>query len=149
MLVAGLGFEAPGLIQLLEGGDLSEVEMYFPYPAPPPFAGRNWDFLQYAAQSIDARRLKIVPVSNVDVPSIFARLEASGASNPRRLTLAPYGPKPMSLAMCLYALKFGVNAVYTQPKYYHPRYSEGEGRDNEGAIVFAYPIRLSGIDLYQ
>jgi hypothetical protein len=149
--IVGLGFDAPGLIQVLEGGDVRNVEFLFPLPAPPPFFGRNWDSLRHASHSINEMRIKTTGVSTVDMPAVFEELCACGQRGNRRAVLAPYGPKPVSLAMCLYTLAVGpehASVIYTQPKYYHPQYSHGVATDAGGPVVYAYPVRLGGKNMF-
>ena len=149
--IVGLGFEAPGLIQVLEGGDVRNVEFLFPLPAPPPFFGRNWDSLRHASHSINAKRISTTGISAVNMPTVFEQLCASAQRGNRRAVLAPYGPKPVSLAMCLYALAVGperASVIYTQPKHYHPQYSHGVASDASGPVVYAYPVRLGGKNLF-
>jgi hypothetical protein len=152
LLLVGLGFDAPGLMQILEMGDVRHVEVMLPYPAAPPFGRRNWEFLRHIWPSIDRHHCRLVETSAIDVPSCYAAICGATASARKRAILAPYGPKPLSLAMCLYAQGIGraTSAVmYTQPKYYHPQYSSGVAKDGAGDVIYAYPVRLAGRDLYQ
>jgi hypothetical protein len=64
------------------------------------------------------------------------RIEANG------LTLAPFGPKPHTLGMTLFAMKHGCGLYYTQPKSYHPDYSKGIGSS------WAYIVKWGGIICY-
>lgn len=151
LLLVGLGFDAPGLMQILEMGDVRRVEVMMPYPAAPPFARRNWDFLRHVWPSIDNRNCCLVETSSIDMPSAFAEICAATGNASKRVLLAPYGPKPLSLAMCLYGRGCGRHTsatMYTQPKYYHPAYTEGVASDADGEIIYAYPVRLAGRDLY-
>ena len=78
------------------------------------------------------------------------------------LTLAPCGPKPMSLAMCLLGVSHREKWItpdpdapnlptkigYTQPRWYHPDYS-GEVRTTDGVPDgTTFCVRLNGCDLY-
>ncbi len=149
--IVGLGFEAPGLIQVLEGGEVGEVEFLFPLPAPPPLFGRNWDALRHAVRSTDPTRTRHTGVSGSDVAAVFDELCSCTRQGQRRAMLAPYGPKPVSLAMCLFALAVGSEraaVIYTQPKYYHPHYSNGIAIDRDGPVIYGYPIRLDGRDIF-
>jgi len=56
--------------------------------------------------------------------------------------LAPYGPKPISLAIALFAIETGAPVYYTQPNYYSPDYSTGIKE------TYAYWIKKDGINLY-
>lgn len=68
--------------------------------------------------------------------------------------IAPYGPKTVSLAMCLFSLavaKLGLPRVpvyYAQPLRYALDYTEGVGQVGDAPSTTAYSLRLSGRDLY-
>ncbi len=68
------------------------------------------------------------------------------------VVLAPYGPKPLSLAMCLFALSVPVEhrpaVVYTQPQVYAPKYSTGIGTVNGRPDVRGYAVTWAGHRLY-
>jgi hypothetical protein len=53
----------------------------------------------------------------------LARWTSDGTS----LSLAPFGPKPHTLGMALFATKHDLSLWYTQPKVYHPDYTRGSG----------------------
>lgn len=144
-LLVGMSFDNPGLDQVLGEFEVRGVEVLFPLPSPPPFFGRNWDSFAHLMSNVDKTRVDVEGVNTLDVPSIFSRICASTNHGSRPVLLAPYGPKPVSLAMCLYATCVGNSrsaVVYTQPKFYNPRYSEGVRNDGAGPVVYAYPIRI-------
>jgi hypothetical protein len=150
-LVVSIGFESSGVIQILEQSDYSPVTVLFSYPAPPPFFGRNWDFVRYATKSVPHGHLDLQGISVTDVPSVFDVLSTRISSPGASYICAPFGPKPVSLAMCLFCAGRGrdrASVMYTQPKYYNPRYSEGVRRDEQGPVIYAYPIMLTGKNRY-
>jgi len=150
-LIASIGFESSGVIQILDQSDYAPVTVLFSYPAPPPFFGRNWDFVRYAAKSIAVGQLDFQGVSVIDVPSVFDVLATKMAGAGKSYICAPYGPKPVSLAMCLYAAGPGADraaVMYTQPKYYNPSYSSGVLSDEAGSVIYAYPVVLNGVNRY-
>jgi hypothetical protein len=150
-LVISIGFESSGVIQILEQSDYSPVSVLFSYPAPPPFFGRNWDFVRYADKTIPQGHLELHGVSVVDVPSVFDVLTNRLIDDDSLCVFAPYGPKPVSLAMCLYSAGRGAGktaVMYTQPKYYNPQYSRGIGVDSQGQVIYAYPVILKGRNRY-
>ena len=71
---------------------------------------------------------------------------AQGTSNVP--AFAPFGPKPISAAMCLYAFQKGCAVYYPQPLIYHPNYSVGIGKQNGKDAVNAYWIKHDGEFLY-
>lgn len=150
-LVISIGFESSGVIQIIEQSDYSPITVLFPYPAPPPAFGRNWDFVRFAKRSIADGHLKMEGISFIDVPAIFELLRMKDSDPDAGSVFAPFGPKPVSLAMCLYAAgaTSGQPAVmYSQPKFYSPVYSSGVREDSNGPIIYGYPIVIDGENRY-
>ena len=62
--------------------------------------------------------------------------------------MAPYGPKPLSVAMCLLGIarqsrhELDTEIGYTQPREYSPNYSEGSKE------VTAFSVKINGRNLY-
>ena len=84
----------------------------------------------------------ILRIEAHDVSDIFDHIKEITASGQDGAIFAPFGPKTMSLAMCLFArLTQGV-VYYSQPRLYHPNYSIGI------RAVEAYCLRLNGRDYY-
>ena len=150
-LIVSVGFESSGVIQIIEANDYSPVTVLFSYPAPPPFFGRNWDFLRNASKSVDPRHLTLKGTSAIDVAVVFDTLATKVADSEGVCICAPFGPKPVSLAMALFVIGpgSGQSAItYTQPKHYSPRYSSGVLSDGRGAVIYGYPVVLGGERLY-
>jgi hypothetical protein len=139
-LVVAIGFEPLGLAQLL--GDYREKkrEIFFLVPFPPgqPYSRRVWDTIRNVGFPGE-KRLRRIPALDM-----FATVETIGGLIPQaaanRVALAPYGPKPISLGMCVYAIRTGAAVFYTQPRVYHPDYTVGIGS------TWAYCLRLLGRD---
>jgi hypothetical protein len=149
--VVGLGFDTPGLLQVLEVDEVSKNEFLFPVPSPPPYFARNWDFLRHATHGLVPDSTTVTRVSSTDVSGVFDELKACTAGGTVTSVLAPYGPKPVSIAMCLFAIACGsdlASVVYTQPRYYDAVYSTGTAVDSTGPVIYAYPLRVRGQDLY-
>ena len=129
MLVVGLGFEPLGLRQLINEYRYSQrtIEVLMAFPPGQPYSRRIWDALQKLGFGNGYKRIH--RVNALDAFASYAMIEelthVSGRRKPP--ALAPYGPKPMSLGMCLYALRHGAPVLYTQPMVYHPDYSMGTG----------------------
>ena len=85
---------------------------------------------------------------NRDTSDAFDILMNMTGDGERRALMAPYGPKPISLAMCIYAIKHKAPVYYTQPRAYHPEYSTGVSKVNSQPEIYAYCLRLEGKDLY-
>ena len=129
MLVVGLGFEPLGLAQLIgEYRDRQrDVRVLLPFPPGQPYSRRVWRSMQ--AVGLSGEGVSVTRVGAMDAFGCCGAIEdvegVDGGSRPP--ALAPYGPKPMSLGMCLYAVKRGAAVLYTQPRFYHPDYTLGVG----------------------
>jgi hypothetical protein len=147
VLIVGLGYEPLGLRQVLQGKDF---RLLFPFPSLAPGIRRNWDFVR---ELIPLNPPAPQRVYIYDVSEIFDRIAALTDSGTRYAILAPYGPKTMSLAMCLYATSELTSqnppaVYYTQPKVYNPDYAVGIKTEKGGPKVLAYCLRLAGRNLY-
>ncbi len=153
-LVIGLGFEPLGLPELYGTGLFTRSEVHFllPFPASPEKHRRNWDFLrQLIPVPTGTDIIHRVDASNVpDSYLQIAKLTDNGATFAQ---LAPFGPKGISLAMCLYACMFveldelpGV--YYTQPTIYNSEYSKGIKVIDDIPSINAYAVKLAGANLY-
>ena len=153
-LVVSAGFEPYGLPKLLSSGEFGTLstKILFPSPSPPPEFQRNWDFVRRLVPS-GADTASIEYVNKHSVPDVFEALRRLSNNGEEYLILAPFGPKPMSLAMCLYAIsdygQQGGSAVYyTQPKAYNPSYTIGTQQTPAGPAVLAYFVRIAGKNVY-
>lgn len=153
-LIVAVGAEPLGLAQIVDaGGSFDAIKVLYPFPAPPPLGRRNWEFLQLLSKARHLDREDVIGIDPSDVPRIFERLLRLGGVAAERLTLAPYGPKPVSLAMCLFALAQPAerrpDVVYTQPKSYNPMYSAGVAMRQGQPWVTGYALKLDGESLYR
>jgi hypothetical protein len=143
-LIVAVGFEPLGLSQLLgEYRDRNRELLYLlPFPPGQPYSRRVWETVLNIGWPGE-HRIRRVPALDM-FGTIRALLSATASNDDKRISavLAPYGPKPTSLAMCVYASYFGSACYYTQPRVYHPDYSMGRGS------AWAYCLRLSGCDTF-
>ena len=153
-IAIAMGFEPLGLPDLVVQGEFAGVDTYllFPFPTPPDRIRRNWEFARDLFPNPGVS-LQFRHVDGLNVPDVFDLLCDTGAVGQIQLTLAPYGPKPISLAMALYASKYdsGPNATavyYTQPTSYNPDYSSGVRMVGGEAGVRCYAIKRLGQFLY-
>jgi len=141
----GTGFMPSSLPKLLKDNH-SEISLrlFFPFPPGPPNYQRSWEFIRKIEKHYNFKdRDHIVRVDALDVNATYNYLHSSTDDGDKRCLFAPYGPKPISLAMCLFAIRHKAPVFYTQPKYYNPDYSTGAKE------TIAYPIRLLGHDYFK
>jgi hypothetical protein len=144
-LAVSLGFETLGLRSLIGTYHYSSARMrvIVPMPMDVTAIARQWRTLKELGDDTRRRfernKLEIVPTW--DSEQVYNTLQRwSGGTN--ELSLAPYGPKPHTLAMALFALKHGSGMYYSQPKSYNPDYSRGVG------LSWGYVLKWDGIACY-
>lgn len=144
-LVVAVGFESLSIRSLLEvyHDKKKDIKIILSFPSDSPSMRREWDTLRQMtlneAQDINRDNLEVI--SLWDAEKVYRTLfrwhrDADG------LTLAPFGPKPHSLGMALFAVKHDSGFYYTQPKSYNPNYSKGVG------MIWAYVIKWDGVPCY-
>jgi len=158
-IVIGIGFEPLGLTNLIKELRVKRIRMLFPFPPGPPGYYRNWMFVKSIedmtrTQSIEPPDRQAIHM--FDCPHIFNALIDMTNAGTMSTVLAPYGPKPMSLAMCLFSLAVAnangasVPVYYAQPRRYAIDYSAGVRVGASGAAdVKAYVVKLAGRTLYE
>ena len=148
--IVGVGFLPFGLPDLLKA-EYRHVSprLFFPFPSAPPDYQRTWDFVRRIEQSfrLDSDK-QILRVNGNDPSDAFDHICQVSDNGVKSLIFAPYGPKPMSLAMAIYATCTGSPAYYTQPSVYHPDYCTGIRTNNGVREVHGYLHRLKGRDFY-
>lgn len=155
-LLIAVGYQSLRLHQLVDGVrfNASNVELLLPFPSVHPGFIKNWEFVRQIRLELPELRgtsIKRVPTMNASLA--FDRVVAITNNGGTPSVLAPYGPKPVSLAMCLYGVacrnrNIQVEIGYTQPQVYSDKYSIGVAMDNGKRSVTAYCIRLSGRNLF-
>ena len=150
-LLIAVGYQALSLKQIVDGVrfNAGNVELLLPFPSVHPGFTKNWEFVRQIRDELpELRGASIKRVPTRDVSLAYDRIVAMTNSGRTPAVLAPYGPKPLSLAMCLYgiacrAANIPVEIGYTQPQVYSDRYSTGI------TAVSAYCIRIAGQSLYR
>lgn len=162
--ILSIGYDTNTIIDLLKIERPRSIRVLFPFPPGPPGIRRNWMFLdslertvkddQTVASNIGGR-FDYVQVAATDVPGNFSALRKATVDAGKSSLLAPYGPKPVSLAMCLFSLaaektkKEEVPVYYSQPMRYALDYTQGVFDIDGTPTVYAYPIRVSGQEFYR
>lgn len=145
--VGFLPFTLPGLLKQDYGN--VKVSLIFPFPPGPPNYQRTWDFVRQIEASCpleDDRQ--IIRVDVLDMPGCYKHICNLTEDGKQRAIFAPYGPKPHSLSMCLFAIKHELDVYYTQPRYYHPDYSSGIKQLDGFPETYAYCVKLNGTCFY-
>lgn len=146
-IVVNVGFMPDGLLEHLGEDDREAVaHLLIPFPAPTRTVKRTWASVRQLVlrndpdKPIDHHIYRTPPQ---DMPEAFDRLIALSGNLKFPLSLAPFGPKPVSAAMCLFASQTGMPVYYAQPKTYSPDYSSG------AESVLGYWVKHEGQNLYQ
>jgi len=124
-LIVGVGFQPLRLQDILSGGfAVSNVKLLMPFPSIPPAFEKNWAFVLHIKNelpNLSQEAIVRVPAHNVSL--VFDQLNAlTEDGRAPAVTLAPFGPKTISLAMCIYGTNRRSNSLpveigYTQPTF--------------------------------
>ena len=145
LAIVGIGFMPFGLPNLLMSKYKSTpVKFLFPFPPGPPNYQRTWDFVWKIEKSFTFNHQdSIIRIDSNNLSDAFEYITRETNNGQKKVIFAPYGPKPISLAMCIYATIHHSPVYYTQPTHYNPDYSSGI-KD-----TYAYCINLNSVNLYQ
>lgn len=150
-LIVGAGF----LVESLHGHLASinrrgndTVKMLIPFPSPVSVLRRAWDAVFCLESKRSPEKFEHYRVGSIDLNGTFERIVSLARNASARLAFAPFGPKPISAAMCLYASQSQSAVYYPQPRVYHPEYSKGVGEVDGKRAVYAYWIKHRGQNLY-
>ncbi len=144
-LIIGVGFDPKGILHKLSlDGHGIPIKLLFPFPAPLASVRRAWEFVRNVEKGRirEGENLEVIRVEAKNPSDTFDSLCTLTNQGKRKIELAPFGPKAVSVAMCLFATLTESEVFYTQPKKYAPDYSEGV------SDIFAYAIKLDGYSFY-
>ena len=156
-IIVGIGFEPLGLVSLLKDQVSNKIRLIFPFPPDPPVQRRNWMFVKQIEDLTKNRRIDPpdrVHIDMYDCPQVFDALCDMTNNGHQTSAIAPYGPKTVSLAMCLFALAVAaagrprVPVYYAQPRRYALDYTSGIRMRGNAPDVSGYCLRLAGRNLY-
>lgn len=124
------GFEALGMASLLEifPEETRNMKLILAFPPNGPGTRRQWTTVRQLTygRAREIRREDVEVIAAWDAEQVYETLhlwdEEQGG-----LTLAPFGPKPHTLGMALFAIEHEAALYYSQPKAYNPEYSKGYG----------------------
>ena len=144
----GIGFLTLRLIELLKDYPNTSVKLFFPFPPGPPNFQRNQRILNEIMQAIETPRPNIIRVNAYDTSESFDYICKITTKGQKKAIMAPYGPKPISMAMCIYAALTDSAVYYSQPRVYNPEYCQGIKCINGKAEIYTYCLRLNGNNFY-
>jgi hypothetical protein len=153
--IVSMGFLVESLRQYVgDNPDHERMKLLIPYPAPLANMRRTWESAarleggQLESGEGEARFEKF-RVDAFDMSSSFDRIVSLAGASKKPTAFAPFGPKPTSVAMCLYAIEKDSPVYYPQPTVYHPNYAIGIRENDPEKAVTAYWIKHEGENLYR
>jgi hypothetical protein len=148
--IVSVGFLVETLRQHMDLQPEKKVSVLIPFPAPLDVLRRTWTSVARLEGGHIIGRYDEYRVDPTDVSAAYDRLCAVGRDAlPGSIALAPFGPKPTSAAMCLYAMQTNSSVHYAQPTAYNPAYSSGIRHGDPSRAITAYWIKHAGEKLYQ
>ena len=145
--VVSVGFLVESLRKYVGEDQKVKMKLLIPFPAPLAALKRTWESVANLECDNDGRFEKY-RVETLDMSAAFDRIRQLAGNPAKTLAFAPFGPKPTSAAMCLYAMQRDSSVHYPQPTVYHPQYSRGIRNNNSATAVSAYWIKHEGENLY-
>lgn len=149
--IVSIGFLVESLKKYVGGNPEEKMKLLIPFPAPLAALRRTWQSvanLEQGYQGYREERFDKYRVDTLDMSAAFNRICSLAGKPPKELAFAPFGPKPTSAAMCLYALQVESSVHYPQPTIYHPDYSKGVKKNDPSTAISAYWIKHEGEFLY-
>ena len=158
----GVGFHDLGMLKLLGDDRVKSLDLLFPFPPGPPGTKKNWKFVEQINRKIGSEisnedlseplSLHFLPA--LDASEAFTAMSNITRQGQRSSIMAPYGPKPISLAMCLFAIATDnanlkdVPVYYSQPQRYAIDYTKNALSSDKEIQSWAYALKLGGRSLY-
>jgi len=146
--VVSVGFLVESLRLYVGGNPAEKMKLLIPFPAPLSALRRTWEAVANLERDHPNGRFEKFRVETLDMSAAFDRIRSIAGDPEKPLAFAPFGPKPTSAAMCLYAMQRGSSVHYPQPTVYHPEYSLGIRNNDPASAVSAYWIKHEGENLY-
>lgn len=146
--IVSVGFLVESLKGYVGGNPDEKMKILIPFPAPLSVLQRTWQSVANLEQGYTDGRFDMYRVETLDMSAAFNRILSLAGDPPKKLAFAPFGPKPTSAAMCLYAIQKNSSVHYAQPTVYHPDYSRGIRNNDPAIAVSAYWIKYDGENLY-
>lgn len=150
LLIAGAGFATQNLQSHIRSiTHHKAIKILIPFPAPLATLNRTWQAVYQLEGELPPGKFENYRVPANDISATFDRILSLVRDTDAEPAFAPFGPKPISAAMCLFAALKPTAIYYPQPSAYHPSYSTGIGKVDGKDAVFAYWIKHDGELLYR
>jgi hypothetical protein len=149
-LIVNIGFMPDGLVSHLEGrAEERRIDLIVPFPAPVRAVQRAWQSVWALTSTLYEASFTEHRVGAQDLSEAFDVITSLSQANTNLVSFAPFGPKPISAAMCLYSTLTGSPVYYAQPKTYRPDYSLGIAKSRGEDQIFAYWIKHGAQSLFE
>ncbi|MFT3869805.1 MAG: hypothetical protein QM715_15250 [Nibricoccus sp.] len=149
-LVASVGFMVESMqSHIAEIKKHESIKLLIPFPAAIAAVHRAWESIYRLEEGRERTKFAHYRIPTIDLNSAFNRITVLASETSTKLSFAPFGPKPISAAMCLYASQKECSVHYPQPSIYNPDYSKGTAEIGGKQAVYAYWIKHEGKNLYR
>lgn len=151
LLIAGAGFPSHNLKTFSDVlVEQEPIQMLIPFPAPLEAVYQAWQSVHRLEGTPNGSgKFRNFRVPANDISSTFDRIVSLTRNDNTQPAFAPFGPKPISAAMCLFAAQKECAAYYPQPTAYHPNYTIGVAKSEGVDAVLSYWVKESGNFLYK
>lgn len=146
-IIVNVGFMPEGFIAHFESPLEKQIDLIVPFPSSVSSVKRAWNSV-WALNATTAQTREHRVGAN-DMSEAFDRIISLLPDNSNLVSFAPFGPKPISAAMCLAAALTDSPVYYSQPKIYNPDYSIGVSRRRGRDEANAYWVKIDGRSLYE
>lgn len=149
-LIVNVGFMPDGLVAHLDNrAEERQIDLIVPFPAAIAAVQRVWQSVWALRSTPYKARFSEHRVAAHDVSEAFDLIIQLLPHATNLVSFAPFGPKPISAAMCLYATLTDCPVFYAQPKVYRPDYSQGVAMVGTAPKICAYWVKQDGRQLYR
>jgi len=147
--IVSVGFLVESLRRFLGDNPDLKLKVLVPFPAQLAILRRTWESVFELEKDPPGARFENIRVDTLDMSEAFERIVTLARNVADPPAFAPFGPKPISAAMCLYAIEHDCPVYYPQPTVYHPEYTKGIRESEPKRAVNAYWVKHDGENLYR
>jgi hypothetical protein len=153
-VVVSAGYTMHGVTELFSRSKNGKIDIVVPFPPGVPNKLKTWEQVMEIDDAPPGQLLEEPErIPAFDCAGMFSYLNEISLGGERTTLLAPYGPKPLSLGMCVFAVEMARNSIevpvlYAQPQSYNPNYTTGLQTIDGSKQVFGYPLVVDGRNIY-